>query len=610
MNYSFLRASYQPALIVTAGTLVFFGFAGVGEIVMRALRLVLPSPWRMVCAVLLGIQSVMLCVELPAMAGAAPRSVLLVFGWGLLAVGAGQAASLARGLRFRFTGAADRTVLAIVLVAAISLATALLVATAPSTKFDEIYYHMLALARIANDGALIFYLKPWQTAIWPQMAFQISLTPLHALRVPDAGNVVGWWLAATLAAFAWRTIRDNGGDALWSAVWTAAFCTGLYPIVWHVTAGSHSMGDLALCAGGAAWMLRHRLFAQIGATRFALLVGVLTVAAASSKVSLLPISLLLLAVTIIWLFRRDEGQRIRLVVAAAAMPWFVFYAPIVFWTFRASGSPFGPLLSDAFPRSVYGHGVARQMFDSARDINAESVPALALDALIGYSPLIWIGVAGAFLSRAVAVRDRLAMAGLLVAHLIVISVFAYPSVRLIGGLQYGIAISFAAIAAKSWPDWPIARNRFAFATLLLALLVPWLIVQVYYAAPFIPVATGVQTRKKFSERYVAFYQDFEALDSVLPGNAVIFSPDFRIGAVYSPRPMYFDTSDLPSGRPAYALLDASQSPDSTLRTVDGFVREERVYRNESATVKTYRTPGRAPLIGALEVVRLAGARSR
>jgi hypothetical protein len=202
------------------------------------------------------------------------------------------------------------------------------------------------------------------------------------------------------------------------------------------------------------------------------------------------------------------------------------------------------------------------------------------------------------------------MAGLLVAHLIVISVFAYPSVRLIGGLQYGISISFAAIAAKSWPGWLIARNRFTISALLLALLVPWLIVQAYYAAPFIPVAIGVQTREDFNEHYVAFYRDFEALDAVLPGNAVIFNPDFRIGAVYSPRPMYFDTSDLPSGRPAYALLDASQSPDSTLRTVDGFVREERVYRNESATVKTYRTPGRAPLIGALEVVRLAGARSR
>jgi hypothetical protein len=153
------------------------------------------------------------------------------------------------------------------------------------------------------------------------------------------------------------------------------------------------------------------------------------------------------------------------------------------------------------------------------------------------------------------------------------------------------------------------RKKFArfgsvrLAGVALALLVPWLGVQLYYTAQFVPVAVGLQSREVFLERYVALYRDFVALDRILPADAVILA-DERIGLVYSPRRTYVDLADVPAGRPVYALIQPEPASDSASPRVPGSISGEVVYRNGHATVETYRTPGRASLTGPIEVVRL------
>jgi hypothetical protein len=110
-----------------------------------------------------------------------------------------------------------------------AIVTNLLVALAPSTKIDELYYHMLVPSRIISDGTLRFYRQPWEGAIWPDMLYQISATPAHAMGFPDATNVVSWGLSATLLWFAWRIIRPTK-PAPWAALWTASFASGCTPL--------------------------------------------------------------------------------------------------------------------------------------------------------------------------------------------------------------------------------------------------------------------------------------------------------------------------------------------------------------------------------------------
>src|SRR5207253_6660696 len=105
-----------------------------------------------------------------------------------------------------FSTCFEPIVLPIAIVAAAVLMNAL-IALAPSTTIDELYYHMLMPSRIVADGALRFYREPFLSAIWPQMVYQISAAPTHAMGFPDSSNIVCWALSATLFWFAWRIIR-------------------------------------------------------------------------------------------------------------------------------------------------------------------------------------------------------------------------------------------------------------------------------------------------------------------------------------------------------------------------------------------------------------------
>ena len=148
-----------------------------------------------------------------------------------------------------------------VIAAAISINA--LVALAPSTKIDELYYHMLVPSRIVSDSMLRFYREPWLGAMWPQMVYQISAAPTHAIGFPDAMNVVSWALSMTLLWFAWQIIHAHANTLTWTAFCVASLCVGIYPVVWHVTGGAYAMGDLAMAAAVVAFCLRERLLAAV-----------------------------------------------------------------------------------------------------------------------------------------------------------------------------------------------------------------------------------------------------------------------------------------------------------------------------------------------------------
>ena len=65
--------------------------------------------------------------------------------------------------------------------------------------------------------------------------------------------------------------------------------------------------------------------------------------------------------------------------------------------------------------------------------------------------------------------------------------------------------------------------------------------------------TGLE-KESFYERYVALYSDYVELDRVLSRETVLLASTFRLSAVYSPRPIFFDPVDLPPGRPIALLV--------------------------------------------------------
>jgi hypothetical protein len=570
---------------------------------MQAARLRLPSPWDHVTAILLGIQALSIAVQIVGMAEMASRLVLGTMWWALVAVGIAMVLfrdhkSLKMVKRpFLMSNAPNLLPIAIVGIAA---AANLLIALAPSTKIDELYYHMLVPSRIVSDGALHFYLEPWEGAIWPQMLYQISAAPAHAVGYPDAFNVVSWGLSTTLLWFAWRMIRNNTKSVTWSMFWVGTLCIGIYPAVWHVTAGAHAMGDLAMTAVIIAFCSRERLLNTMSPIVYAAMLSVFLSSAASSKVSLLPLSIILLLISSWHLLRSANTSVGRQVTVALAAPWIIFFFPIGLWTWIHSGSPFGPILASTFTSSIYPSGWTQKIFQTTRDANQVPLITMIRYDAIGYSPLVWLGVVGAIAATDLSRQTRVALTGIFALQCMLIYWLLPYDVRFLGGVQFGLLVVFACFAT------PAIRNRLSsplnIVVACATLVVPWLAIQIYYAKQFFPVSLGLE-KAAFYERYVAFYVDYVKLDQLLSKDTVLLVPDFRLDGVYAPRPVYFNFADLPADKPAVLFA----SPE-TIRAADGsfggYKLGDIIYENTAAVLVTYRTPGRNSIIGSLQVVRL------
>jgi len=124
----------------------------------------------------------------------------------------------------------------------------------------------------------------------------------------------------------------------------------------------------------------------------------------------------------------------------------------------------------------------------------------------------------------------------------------------------------------------------------------------YYATQFFPVSLGVE-RAAFYDRYVAFYDDYIKLDRLLSSDTVLLAQDFRVSAAYAPRPIFFDAADLPSERQA-VLFGPSGSLPAVRSSLGRYRPGTLIYENERAVTRTFRTPGRPPVIGSIRVIGL------
>lgn len=580
---------YSPFLVLLVGLSTFVGLWGLGTVLLSVFRARLPPPWDQVTAVLLGVQALSLTVQLAAMAEIASVPLLCGIWWVLIAQGVFMLLMWARSTAFMrllptSTPCGPASLLIAVIAAAISINA--LVALAPSTKIDELYYHMLVPSRIVSDSMLRFYREPWLGAMWPQMVYQISAAPTHALGFPDAMNVVSWALSMTLLWFAWQIIHAHANTLTWTAFCVASLCVGIYPVVWHVTGGAYAMGDLAMAAAVVAFCLRERLLVAVRPLAFSLMLSTFLLSAATAKLSLVPISGVLLCAGL-WPFLKSGPPWARLQVAlAAAAPWIIFYCPIVLWTWTHAGSPFGPIL-----KGLNNFQVERNM--------GELPLFMARNIALGYSPLIWLGAIGTIFAPGLEKARRIFLGCLVALQCLLIS-WLLPYDARYFTLHYGLFIAFAFFGPFAIPQQLCSVRKALLAASVF--LLPWLAIQLYYARQFFLVSTGLE-KDSFYKRNVAFYSDYVELDRLLSKDTVLlfFAPGFRMSAVYAPRRIFLDPADLPPGKSVALITLQDTVPGDVLNK---FKIGEEIYKDPQAVIGAYRTPGRAPLIGPLNVVKL------
>ena len=229
--------NYSPLLNLFVG---FFGIWGSGLLLWRNAQL--PHPWDKVTAAVSGILLFGLGCQVIAVFGIATHGNLGLYlaCWTCV----GYAHWFSKVTNVISVGKAFDPWMLLFLIPADILR---LMATSGSTKINKTYYHMLTPARIIAHQELTFFGFPWQAAI-PQMGYQISESPFHAIGFPHAGNIFSCMLAAVFAFFAYSLVRQRGHSAFWASRVPATLLVGMYPAVWYVTGGAHSFGDLTVAA--------------------------------------------------------------------------------------------------------------------------------------------------------------------------------------------------------------------------------------------------------------------------------------------------------------------------------------------------------------------------
>lgn len=568
-----------------AGLLAIAGVSGIGRQLLRPWP-ALPLHWYVALSMLAGMAACSLLVQLLAMLGAGQSGFATQ---GALIVILGLIGHFLPGKRWTAMPWPPKqgVVTALWIVLALAAAILLLISLAPSSKMDELYYHMLIGQRIAADHQLRVYQLPYEQAILVQIGYQIAQTPFHAWGVMDGGNVLSLGFALALLLMLYGTVADETDKPELGLIAALAGAVGLYPAVWHVTAGPHALGDLATFTAIAALLFPGKLAQaadEAGAQRRALVCILAAACAASTKISLIPISAMLSACAC-WQLPRTAWPRVGL---AAAAIWGLILGPLMIWSFVHTHSPFGAAFAGVFAATTYGPEVAQAM-DVSRMAGRLGLGTVLYNTALrlnGLSIVIMLlGALACWRSRGM---HRLFLIMILVQIGLIAALLPYDY-RFLGGLQYGLlAAGMIAIA----PHWPRPGLRLA----AIALLAPWLVAEAIYALPMMGVSLGLTTRAAFVDRYVAFAADFRALDRVLPPNAVLYVPERRIPSVYAPRPVITDRADWDHRSPLFAF-----TYDETANSGCGAV----VYRNPAAVVQVFRTPGRPSYRAPLTVTRCA-----
>jgi hypothetical protein len=593
------------------GGLLVFAVLGVGKIAVRALGLTLPWYWHLAFIAVLGQTTASFLVQSLLLSGESSVFGLKFLGWLIIVIGLSAHLVEKTKSRREWPSAIflnNRILTGLLLTIWL---TNLIVTLAPSSKTDDVYYHMLVPKRIAVDGTINFYRLPIEASIVPQMQYQISLSPVYALGAPDAGNVLSLTYSIVLGLFILGFIQDaTGNDSL--ALLSGLGCTaGVYQTIWHTTEGGTSIGELALVAALCGILWPRLLISKINPLQYGLLISTAASLAASTKISLIPLCAIITLFSGWRAYRaRDTKQYAGIQTAIVLFPWIVIHVPLMIWTYYKSGSCWGPVMANVYGRSIFPASMLNILVQM-RVVNQTRFLGNLRNAMVYLCPLMFVGV-GFALWAAIMNKCR--------TSLYIICLFIFQGMliwwqlpydfRFLGGLLYLPLIATALMLGRT-PDSSTrvgltligkraveTRNWIAIVT-----IVPWLAFQIYYVLPFAKVVLGVTSIEEFRERFVPLSQDYAVLDRILPSDAVLYVANGRVPLFDAPRPVVLTPLDLRQKTSIYRMTIISVPDIEVLDNTTILNCKDIVYANSQATVEAYRTPGKVSKKGTVTVQR-------
>lgn len=599
---TFLRGWLPPLVLV-------WGSVALGLCVLPRRIRVLPSPWPVCIAAALGSQLVGLGSLVLATRGLVSPLALAILliapllcccGLAVTRRGADQVRSSVRV--WWDLPPPYRIMLA---MCAACYALMAVIASTPPSKHDDLWYHLVLAKRTVVEGVMRFHPSPFLLTA-PQHSYSSSLVPLLTFGKPSAALALGvLWSLVFVWCFWERASRRSAKRA---AIGTTILVCAFGNFVWWTSASSTVLAAF-VSTFLLLWIVeRESLRSGLRIAEYFGVLGTLSAALCVTKISFLPPVALLLGAA--WYEELRSEPSLRTLLTAAlwtGLPLVLLYAPWLWWSYSASGNPFGIALLSVFGSTVFDPSRLQAFLESARRATQLHAPREVLSVVLQTHllHLAFVFVAGVL----VFIRTRrwavlfAALAGSVILALSVTHDLRFHSIVVYGFL----------LVAVIWYEPPrsIAVTRL-LPSIVAGLTVPTLAAGAYYGASFMRNAAGLQTDAEFLTRYTGMYPVVEWCNANLPPAAGVCLDVHAL-----PRLFHFDRLALsPEHLTTQEVADRFDLPAYMVRNGLSYLvstngdraaggRFVLTKRFDNCILEGLRSPGATPAVGTVYVYRLA-----
>ena len=584
----------NPLLTLISGIVIYILIRGCGALVILKFEDKIAQPWCFSSYTIIGLFIWMTAIDIFSMVGIIYNRIIILFLI-IMVVITFYIIFFKKhylGFNFAFTCLKRQPKITLTLLI-IAFCLIILSSAAPSSKADELYYHMLIPKNLAIDHSLIYYSRPFPSTSYVQMSYQIMCVIFFILGIYDGGNVLSACFAIELIIFLLSFLKRDSPS--WMSIFLTQVICCPFAIIWFTTSGSHSLGFLS-SAFVAAGLLFLDKSLNINGYYIAILSAFSTAILLSTKISFAPFIFVSLIILIKYLFSKKR----KLATLITLIPFIFFVLPLLIWTWYFSGSPLGTILAGKFGPSIYNVNDIQNEFQESISLNKTTLNKLIYYYLPSYSPIYWLSLIFPFIFIIYDKRKFYLSLFMIVIQLLFVVTMLFFDLRFLGAIPIAItAISLTKIINHKFV---INYNKFLFITVIIITL-PYFLFQIYYSYPFIKVSISLDSIESFKQKYIPFYNDFANLSHLIPTDAkIIWCGPMRLNQASAPWKFYdLKATELNKLIAPVYFFAVGKECDIEAK---GWKKGKLIYQNNSAIIETYRYPNKLPKIDNLSVYEL------
>ncbi len=592
--------SYNPFLNLLIGIIYFIGVTQLGRLLLKLFLPNLPDPFRNVLAVLLGflvmsatMNFLSICFWINRVTIYTTNGIVfflfLLTGYQKIP----SCYSYLKKLKFNY---AKPTLLS-GLVFVLTILPILYYVLLPTTKIDDLHYHMPPVQYISMEGG---YTYPHQYLRNPAfMIYSMAQIPIVYFGFPDSASVISLLFWLVIVYFSHQILRKF--DLTIRLLAGAILIVGLYSIV-QATPSSTVFSSLSVVLLVVLFAERDLIIKHSSLNNFCWAWAIAANAAAIGKISLVILTVFLSLVVLYDIMRHRKASWH--ILFAFLLPTMIFYLPTLVWTYAHVGTFWGPIMADIFPYHKFSPEeirIAKTM--PLKNMNEVTINIMKYN-LINFSLIKLLAIIFLFFST---ISKKIKI-DLLVACLSTAVCFQYlgnaVELRYWGSIDNAFFILTLLYIPTSW-KLQLQRPKTQLAIIALGVL-PYLSTMYYYITNLNPIPFfNEEAKKTFFSKFVPYYADYQALNKVLPKNAVLFFPEGNVNIVYAPRKLYVYTKDIHQDSLLYIITSSLQKqPQHHTIQAQQYEKGEKIYENQNSYARTYRTPNQARKTAILEVHKL------